>query len=53
MAAFTNWLATALTAAAIVYYDLVYTLWLKRRTPRTPSGAASAGRRRCSSAGPR
>ncbi|WP_130513535.1 heme o synthase [Krasilnikovia cinnamomea] len=32
MAAFTNWLATALTAAAIAYYDLVYTLWLKRRT---------------------
>jgi protoheme IX farnesyltransferase len=34
MAAFTNWLATALTAAAIAYYDLVYTLWLKRRTPQ-------------------
>jgi protoheme IX farnesyltransferase len=32
MAAFTNWLATALTAAAIFYYDVVYTLWLKRRT---------------------
>src|SRR5690349_9660308 len=32
MAAFTNWLATGLTAAAIAYYDLVYTLWLKRRT---------------------
>lgn len=32
MAAFTNWLATALTAAAIAYYDLVYTLWLKRTT---------------------
>src|SRR5258706_5907025 len=32
MAAFTNWLATGLTVAAIVYYDLVYTLWLKRRT---------------------
>jgi heme o synthase len=32
MAVFTNWLATALTAAAIVYYDVVYTLWLKRRT---------------------
>ena len=32
MAVFTNWLATALTAAAIAYYDLVYTLWLKRRT---------------------
>jgi len=34
MAAFTNWLATAMTAAAIAYYDLVYTLWLKRRTPQ-------------------
>jgi protoheme IX farnesyltransferase len=34
MAAFTNWLATALTAAAIAYYDLVYTLWLKRSTPQ-------------------
>jgi heme o synthase len=34
MALFTNWLATALTAAAIAYYDLVYTLWLKRRTPQ-------------------
>jgi protoheme IX farnesyltransferase len=32
MAAFTNVLATVLTAAAIAYYDLVYTLWLKRRT---------------------
>jgi protoheme IX farnesyltransferase len=32
MAAFTNWLATGLTLAAIAYYDLVYTLWLKRRT---------------------
>jgi protoheme IX farnesyltransferase len=34
MATFTNWLATGLTAAAIVYYDLVYTLWLKRTTPQ-------------------
>ena len=32
MAAFTNWLATALTALAIFYYDVIYTLWLKRRT---------------------
>jgi protoheme IX farnesyltransferase len=32
MAAFTNLLATMLTAAAIAYYDLIYTLWLKRRT---------------------
>jgi protoheme IX farnesyltransferase len=34
MAVFTNWLATVLTAAAIAYYDVVYTLWLKRRTPQ-------------------
>jgi protoheme IX farnesyltransferase len=33
MALFTNWLATALTAGAIFYYDVIYTLWLKRRTP--------------------
>jgi protoheme IX farnesyltransferase len=33
MAVCTNWLATALTAGAIFYYDVVYTLWLKRRTP--------------------
>ena len=33
MAAFTNLLATGLTAAAIVYYVVVYTRWLKRRTP--------------------
>jgi protoheme IX farnesyltransferase len=33
MAVFTNVLATALTAAAIAYYDLVYTRWLKRTTP--------------------
>jgi protoheme IX farnesyltransferase len=34
MATFTNWLATGLTAAAIAYYDLVYTMWLKRTTPQ-------------------
>lgn len=34
MAVFTNWPATLLTAAAIAYYDLVYTLWLKRTTPQ-------------------
>jgi heme o synthase len=32
MAAFTNPLATGLTVAAIAYYDVVYTLWLKRTT---------------------
>jgi protoheme IX farnesyltransferase len=34
MAVFTNPLATALTASAIAYYDLVYTRWLKRTTPQ-------------------
>ncbi len=34
MAVFTNWLATLLTAGAILYYDLVYTRWLKRTTPQ-------------------
>src|SRR5207237_6185541 len=34
MATFTNLLATGLTAAAIAYYDLVYTMWLKRTTPQ-------------------
>jgi protoheme IX farnesyltransferase len=34
MAAFTNPLATGLTVAAIAYYDLVYTMWLKRTTPQ-------------------
>jgi protoheme IX farnesyltransferase len=35
MAVFTNALATLLTVGAIAYYDLVYTLWLKRRTPQS------------------
>ncbi len=29
-----NWLAAALLAATIAFYALVYTLWLKRRTPQ-------------------
>lgn len=32
MALFTNPLATGLTIGAIVYYDLIYTAWLKRTT---------------------
>ncbi|MEV6370574.1 heme o synthase [Micromonospora musae] len=32
MAIFTNLLAAGLTLAAIVYYDVIYTLWLKRTT---------------------
>lgn len=34
MAVFTNPLAAGLTLAAIVYYDVVYTMWLKRSTPQ-------------------
>lgn len=34
MAAATNWLATGLTLFAIAYYDLIYTMWLKRTTPQ-------------------
>jgi len=41
MALFANLLAAALTLAAIVYYDLVYTRWLKRTTPlNTVAGGA-------------
>src|SRR4029453_11160539 len=44
MALATNLLATALTVAAIAYYDLVYTLWLKRTTPaNTVWGGAWGG----------
>jgi len=43
MAAFTNPLATALTAAAIAYYDLVYTLWLKRTTPANTVWGGACG----------
>jgi protoheme IX farnesyltransferase len=34
MAVFTNLLATLLTLGAVVYYDVVYTMWLKRTTPQ-------------------
>jgi protoheme IX farnesyltransferase len=43
MAVATNWLATALTAAAIAYYDLVYTMWLKRRTPQSTFWGGACG----------
>lgn len=43
MAVFTNWLATALTLAAIAYYDLVYTLWLKRTTPQNTFWGGACG----------
>ncbi|MGI5214732.1 heme o synthase [Plantactinospora sp. CA-290183] len=43
MAVFTNWLATGLTLAAIVYYDLVYTMWLKRRTSQSTFWGGACG----------
>jgi protoheme IX farnesyltransferase len=43
MAAFTNPLATVLTAAAIAYYDLVYTMWLKRTTPANTVWGGACG----------
>jgi protoheme IX farnesyltransferase len=43
MAVFTNWLAAGLTAAAIAYYDLVYTMWLKRTTPQNTFWGGACG----------
>ncbi|MEV0397051.1 heme o synthase [Polymorphospora rubra] len=43
MAVFTNWLATVLTLAAIAYYDLVYTMWLKRTTPMNTFWGGACG----------
>jgi protoheme IX farnesyltransferase len=43
MAVFTNWLAAGLTLAAIAYYDLVYTLWLKRTTPQNTFWGGACG----------
>ncbi|MFF5172240.1 heme o synthase [Micromonospora sp. NPDC000089] len=43
MAATTNLLATGLTLAAIVYYDVVYTLWLKRTTTQNTFWGGACG----------
>jgi protoheme IX farnesyltransferase len=43
MAVFTNVLATLLTVGAIAYYDLVYTLWLKRTTPQNTVWGGACG----------
>lgn len=43
MAAFTNLLATVLTVAAIVYYDVIYTMWLKRTTPQNTVWGGACG----------
>jgi protoheme IX farnesyltransferase len=43
MAAFTNPLATGLTIGAILYYDVVYTMWLKRTTPQNTVWGGACG----------
>jgi protoheme IX farnesyltransferase len=40
---FTNWLAAALSLAAILFYVFVYTLLLKRRTPQNIVWGGAAG----------
>jgi protoheme IX farnesyltransferase len=39
----TNWLAAAFLAASILFYVLVYTVWLKRRTPQNIVIGGAAG----------
>jgi heme o synthase len=39
----TNWLAAAILAVSILYYVLVYTVWLKRRTPQNIVIGGAAG----------
>jgi protoheme IX farnesyltransferase len=43
MASATNYVATALLAAAILFYVFVYTIWLKRRTPQNIVIGGAAG----------
>ncbi|MFD1713541.1 heme o synthase [Amnibacterium flavum] len=40
---FTNWVAAALSVAAILFYVVVYTLWLKRRTEQNIIWGGIAG----------
>jgi len=40
---FTNWLATGLSVAAIAFYVLIYSIWLKRRTPQNIVWGGAAG----------
>jgi protoheme IX farnesyltransferase len=42
-AIFTNWLATGLYVSAILFYVLVYSIWLKRRTPQNIVWGGAAG----------
>jgi protoheme IX farnesyltransferase len=39
----TNWLAAAILAASILFYVIVYTVWLKRRTPQNIVIGGAAG----------
>jgi len=39
----TNWLAAALLAASILFYVLIYTIWLKPRTPQNIVIGGAAG----------
>jgi heme o synthase len=39
----TNWVAAAMLAASILYYVLIYTVWLKRRTPQNIVIGGAAG----------
>src|SRR5436853_3653086 len=39
----TNWLAAALLASSILFYVLIYTVWLKPRTPQTIVIGGAAG----------
>jgi heme o synthase len=39
----TNWFAAALLAMSILYYVLIYTVWLKRRTPQNIVIGGAAG----------
>ena len=43
MASATNYAATALLAAAILFYVFIYTIWLKRRTPQNIVIGGAAG----------
>jgi len=39
----TNWLAAAVLAASILFYVVIYTMWLKRRTPQNIVIGGAAG----------
>ena len=41
----TNWLAASVLAASILFYVLVYTVWLKRRTAQNIVIGGAAGAR--------